>query len=194
MALSHRIAQLRRQRGWSQEELAEHMGVSRQAVSKWESGRGAPDVSLWAALSAVLGADVLKLLRGELAPNRPDTGRMDRIRFYVCPGCGNILTSTSGAALSCCGRRLSPLSPAPVDAAHAVREEETDGERYVTVAHEMSKEHYLLFAACVCADRVFLQRLYPEQNPAFRLPRMGRGGWLYFYCVRHGLFETPLAI
>ena len=38
MALSHRIAQLRRQRGWSQEELAEHMGVSRQAVSKWESG------------------------------------------------------------------------------------------------------------------------------------------------------------
>lgn len=36
--LSDRILELRRQRGWSQEELAERMEVSRQAVSKWESG------------------------------------------------------------------------------------------------------------------------------------------------------------
>lgn len=38
MTLSEKILMLRKQKGWSQEELAEQLGVSRQSVSKWESG------------------------------------------------------------------------------------------------------------------------------------------------------------
>ena len=63
MALSHRIAQLRRQRGWSQEELAEHMGVSRQAVSKWESGQALPDLSRVVEMSEVFSVTTDYLLK-----------------------------------------------------------------------------------------------------------------------------------
>ena len=44
MAISDKIQELRKQNGMSQEQLAEKMGVSRQAVSKWESGICAPDI------------------------------------------------------------------------------------------------------------------------------------------------------
>ena len=38
MTIGEKIQNMRKARGWSQEELAEHIGVSRQAVSRWESG------------------------------------------------------------------------------------------------------------------------------------------------------------
>ena len=44
MTMGEKIALLRRQRAWSQEELAEKLGVSRQSVSKWESGGSIPDL------------------------------------------------------------------------------------------------------------------------------------------------------
>ena len=53
----------------------------------------------------------------------------------------------------------------------------------------MSKEHYICFAAWVCDDRIWFQRLYPEQSPSFRVPIMKGGGSLYIYCVEHGLFK-----
>ena len=45
MSLSEKILMLRKQKGWSQEELAEQLGVSRQSVSKWESGTSLPDLN-----------------------------------------------------------------------------------------------------------------------------------------------------
>ena len=51
--LSDRILELRRQRGWSQEELAERMEVSRQEVSKWESGQTAPELDRILELSRI---------------------------------------------------------------------------------------------------------------------------------------------
>ena len=44
MILADKIMQLRKQKGWSQEELAEKLGISRQSVSKWESGMSVPDL------------------------------------------------------------------------------------------------------------------------------------------------------
>ena len=45
MILADKIIDLRKKNGWSQEELAEQLGVSRQSVSKWESGMSVPDLN-----------------------------------------------------------------------------------------------------------------------------------------------------
>ena len=94
------IEHLRQEKGLTQKEVAEQLNISNKTVSKWECGKGAPDVSLWEGLSVILGADILKLLQGELNPNRLDIGKIENIRFYVCPSCGNILTSTGKADIS----------------------------------------------------------------------------------------------
>ena len=183
------ILLLRKEKGLTQQQLADQLNISNKTISKWECGSGAPDVSLWEELSAVLGADVLKLLQGELTPNRLDTGKIDNIRFYVCPNCGNILTSTGKTNISCCGRRLAPLLPFEGNLELDINVEEMDMDYYVSVKHDMSKDHYISFAAYVCDDRLWFQRLYPEQSPAFHIPIMKNGGNLYLYCVEHGLYR-----
>ena len=69
--------------------------------------------------------------------------------------------------------------------------EDIDGEFYITFPHEMTKQHYIAFAAYAGCDRVHLVKLYPEQDPSVRLPRIG-GGMLYFYCSRDGLMRIKL--
>ena len=63
MKLSEKIAGERKKRGWSQEELAERLGVSRQAVSKWESGQSVPDLTKILGLSEVFGVTTDYLLK-----------------------------------------------------------------------------------------------------------------------------------
>ncbi len=189
MKVGKLILQLRTDKGLTQKQIADQLNISNKTISKWECGLGCPDVSLWEKLANVLGADILKLLHGELNPNRPDVGRMDRIQFYVCPTCGNILTSTGAASIACCGRQLQPLRPAVADPSHAPVVEVVEDEYYAAVEHEMRREHYLLFAACVNDDRVWFNRLYPEQSPAFRFPNMRNGASLYLYCTKHGLMR-----
>lgn len=185
------IFSLRKEKGLTQRELAEQVGVSDKAVSKWERGQGCPDVSLLGGLSRVLGVNIEQILSGELGSNDRDGGTMKRLKFYVCPECGNVLTATGEAEVSCCGRRLSALEAEPAGEAHRARVEEMDGEWYVTLNHEMRKEHFLEFAAVVFYDRMLLTRLYPEQDAALRVPWI-RGGKLYVYCTRHGLMEQKL--
>lgn len=183
------IEHLRKEKGLTQKEVAEQLNISNKTVSKWECGKGAPEVSLWDGLSVILGADILKLLQGELNPNRLDIGKIENIRFYVCPSCGNILTSTGKAGISCCGRRLSPLSAVTEITGHEISVEEMDTDYFITIKHDMSKKHYISFAAYVYDDRIWFQRLYPEQSPAFRMPVMKGGGNLYLYCTKDGLFK-----
>ena len=52
------IAQLRKEKGLTQQNIAHALNISNKTVSKWECGLGCPDVSLWADLSAILGADM----------------------------------------------------------------------------------------------------------------------------------------
>lgn len=186
------IRQFRKEKGMTQQQVADALRISNKTVSKWESGLGCPDPALWEDLSAVLGADILKLLQGRLTPNRKDVGKMEKARFYVCPVCGNILVSTGKASISCCGRKLEPLVPSPCTKEHKPVVREIDLEYYVTADHEMSKEHYISFAAAVFHDRIYINRLYPEQNPEFRLPMVRRRGELYLYCTKHGLQKCGL--
>ena len=178
MKIGQLILQLRTEKGLTQQQLADRLQVSNKAVSKWETGNGVPDSSLWTELSTVLGADLSKLLQGEPRPNRPDVGRMDRTRFYVCPFCGNILTSTGAAVISCCGRSLAPLTPKSCDEAPGISVAEIDLDYYVELRHEMRKDHYISFAAYVQDSFFWFQRLYPEQSPAFRMPVMRANGTL----------------
>ena len=73
MSLGERIASYRKKAGYSQEGLAEQLGVSRQAVSKWETGEATPDAERIIALAKVLGVttDALLLEREEPAPIHP---------------------------------------------------------------------------------------------------------------------------
>ncbi len=180
------IARLRKEKKLTQKNIADALGIQSKTVSKWECGLGCPDLSLWPELSAILGVDMKPMMEGEITSNKPDSGNIDKIRFYVCPSCGNILVSTGSASIFCCGRKLEYILP--MDSAEAIKMtvEEMDTDYYIIFDHPMTKEHYISFVALVKSDRVFFNRLYPEQSPTTRFPII-MGGKLYVYCVRDGL-------
>jgi len=184
--IGHLIAQLRKERGLTQQNIAHALNISNKTVSKWECGLGCPDVSLWADLSAILGADMSQMMEGEITLNRPDEGNVDKIRFYVCPSCKNVLVSTGSASIFCCGRKLKQLVLQQEENAPHISAEIIDVDYYITIEHEMTREHFILFAAYVKSNKVFLTRLYPEQSATVRIPYI-TDGKLYLYCVSHGL-------
>lgn len=180
------IQRLRRERGMTQKALADALHISDRTVSKWERGAGCPDVSLLGGLSAVLKVDMEKILKGDLEQNAVDGGNMKKIKFYVCPDCGNILFCTGENEISCCGRKLAPLARQEEDSGHSIQMEEIEDDFYVTLQHEMSKQHYITFIAYASYDRVLFIKLYPEQAAQARFPKM-HGGVLYACCNKHGL-------
>lgn len=184
------IAHLRKEKGMTQKDLADELGVLNKTVSKWECGLGCPDLSYWSDLSVILGVDMVQMMEGEITSNKPDSGNIDKIHFYVCPTCGNILVSTGSASIFCCGRKLEYLHLTEKAEEIEISIEESDIDYYITFNHPMEKEHYISFAAYVKSDRVLLNRLYPEQSPAFRIP-ISSGGKLYLYCINHGLKVYP---
>ena len=186
------ILRLRKERGLTQKALAEQLHVSEQAVSKWERGLGCPDVGLLPSLARIFGVGVERLLDGNLAPNDQDGGNMRRLRFYVCPDCGNILTATGAGEFHCCGRKLEPLTAQKADEAHRAKVEEIEEDWYITFSHPMEKGHFFRFAAYVATERVLLVRLYPEQGGELRIPQLRGGGKLYLCCSRDGLFEVKI--
>lgn len=182
------IAALRREQNMTQKELAELLYLSDRTISKWERGAGLPDASLWRDLAEVLGIAVPELLAGERKLNQKDGGNMKHTRFYVCPFCGNILTGTAPAQLVCCGSPLQPLEAKPEDAAHVIEVDTVDGDLYVQMKHDMTKEHYISFIAYLTGDKLYLNRLYPEQDIGVRFPKMG-AGTIYICCSDDGLYR-----
>ena len=185
------IRTLRAERGMTQHMLAETLGVTDQAVSKWERGLGCPDVSLLSGLSQALGVPLEGLLAGDLDKQDPDGGTMRNLSFYLCPQCGNLITATGTPALSCCGRTLEPLAPQKPDQAHHLNVEQVEDEWYLTAPHPMEKGHYISFAALVTGEQVTLVKRWPEWDFQLRLPRRGHGQ-LYWHCTQHGLFRQMI--
>ena len=171
----------------TQRQLAGRLEVSDKAVSKWERGQGCPDVSLLPRLAQTLGVELEGLLSGELSERDQTGGTMKHLNFYVCPTCGNLLTSADEAAVSCCGQKLSPLEAVKAPEEERLTVELIENDYFITSSHPMTKEHYVSFAALVTGDTLILKRLYPEWDLQTRLPRIGHGK-LYWYCVQHGLF------
>lgn len=185
------ILGLRKEKGLTQRQLADALNISDKTISKWERGQGCPDVSLLQELSDVLAVNVEKILLGDLEPNSADGGNMNRIKFYVCSSCGNVITSTGEAEISCCGRKMSALIPKPCDENHRLNIESIEEDYYITFAHEMSKKHYLNFIAYISYDRVLFIKLYPEQAGEVRFPKQ-YGGLIYFGCNQHGLWVNEV--
>lgn len=158
------IKALRERKGLTQKQLAEQILVSDKAVSKWETGKGLPDLSLLEPLAKALGVSVAELLSGEYRTNANRAGNLLRSQWYVCPVCGNVVYALG----------------------------QVEDDYYVTLDHPMSKGHFLSFMAYLTTDRVLLQKTYPEQAAAVRFPRLGPGQILA-YCNRHGLFRKKIS-
>ncbi len=180
------IRALREKKKLTQSALADKIGVSDKAVSKWETGRGLPDITLLEPLAAALGVSVIELMRGEPVVNRNVSANMRRGALYVCPVCGNVLHSLGAAVVSCCGVALPPLEAEEPDAAHEIAIEPVEDEFYVSLRHAMTRGHHISFLAFASDERFELVKLYPEGDAAARFSLRG-GGWLYAYCNRHGL-------
>ena len=202
------IRALRERAGMTQRHLADQLGITDKAVSKWETDRGLPDITLVEPLACALGVSVAELLSGEQIVNVNRAGNLLRAKFYVCPLCGNVIHATGEASISCCGIALPVLEvenavdgripAAPENAAaadpsvHLPQVEVADGEVYLTMEHPMGKDHFISFMAYVTTDQVFFRKLYPEQTADARFPYRGLG-IIFAYCNRHGLFacRTP---
>ena len=185
------IKTLREKRNLTQADLAEKIGVSSKTISKWETAKGLPDISLLQPLAQALGISVIELMNGEPISNQNVSANMLRSKFYVCPMCGNVVHSTGNSVISCCGITLPALEADEADAEHRITVEQVEDERFVTVNHPMTKQHYISFLAYVTSDRIQLMKLYPEGNAQTRFQPRGFG-MLYWYCNHHGLFRKKL--
>jgi len=185
------IKRLRETKKMTQAELAEKIDVSPKTVSKWETARGLPDISLLDPLAAALDVSVMELMSGNTVVNRNVSANLLRSRFYVCPVCGNILHAMGEAVISCCGVTLPPLDAEEADDTHRVTLEPVEDEQFVVVHHPMTKQHYISFLAYVTSDKLQLVKLYPEGNAECRF-RFRGVGYLYWYCNRHGLMRQKV--
>ena len=118
----------------TQEELAQKINVSSKAVSKWETGRGFPDIGLLEILAKALDVSVIELLSGANIQNKNRAADMRKCRFYVCPVCANVIQATGEAVVSCCGITLPPLEAEEPDEDHKIYVERQDGEYYGEVS------------------------------------------------------------
>ncbi len=185
------IKALREAAKLTQSQLAERLSVSDKTVSKWETGRGYPDITLLEPIAAALRVSVAELLSGRTVVNTNVSANMRRCHFYVCPLCGNVLHSMGQAAVSCHGVTLPPLEAEEAEGSHAITVEAVEDEYLVTVNHPMTQQHHLLFLAAVSDDRLQLIRLYPEGPAQTRIQRGGVRA-VYACCNRDGLFKQDL--
>ena len=185
------IKQFRTELHLTQKQLAEKLCVSDKAVSKWERGHGCPDISLLAALAEVFGTDIRVLLSGEIGRNESEKGNMKKLKFYICKQCGNIITATSEAAVTCCGSFLTAAEPREASEEEKLRTEDIGGEWFISSAHPMTKEHYISFVAYIGDSTVMLFKQYPEWDLQVTMP-LFRSGKFVWYCTECGLLYQKI--
>lgn len=188
---SETIRALRERKALTQKQLAEKLCISDKTISKWENGKGLPDISLLEDLARALGVSLTELMTGDLQTNENRSANLRRMGFYVCPVCGNVITAVGKGSFSCCGIPLPVQEAQPEDNAHTITVEPVEDEICVTIAHPMTKSHYISFIAWVSNDRAELVKLYPEQDITVRFKKRGHGT-VYAYCNRDGLFSRRL--
>ena len=185
------IKRLREAKGITQSQLAEQIGVGSKAVSKWETAKGLPDITLIEPLAKALGVSVMELMSGDTVINKNTSSNILRSKFCVCPVCGNIIRTTGDAVISCCGITLPPLEAEETDGEHTITVEKVEDEHFITINHEMTKTHFISFAAYLTSDRVQFVKFYPEGNAETRFQLRGRG-YIYIYCNKHGLMKMKV--
>ncbi len=182
------IKELREKNHLTQLQLSEILGVSDKTVSKWETGKGYPDITLLEPIAGSFGVSVTELISGNTIHNENVSANMMRSKFYVCPVCGNVIHSMGEAAIHCHGIGLMPLEAETTDEHHMVFVERVEDEYYVRIDHSMTKEHYISFAAAASSDDMQMVKLYPEGSAEARFKIRGVRR-IFFYCNRDGLFS-----
>jgi DNA-binding XRE family transcriptional regulator/desulfoferrodoxin (superoxide reductase-like protein) len=185
------IRELREKNKMTQVQLAEKIGVSDKTVSKWETAKGYPDITLLEPIAEVFKISVTELISGNTVHNANVSANMLRSKFYVCPVCGNVIHSMGEAAIQCHGILLTPLEAEPADERHMLSIERVEDEYYVRIDHSMTKEHYISFAAAASSDEMQMVKLYPEGNAEARFKIRGVRR-IFYYCNRDGLFSRSL--
>ncbi len=181
------IKEMREKNKMTQLQFADRIGVSDKTVSKWETAKGYPDITLLEPIADALGISVTELISGQQIRNANVSANMIHSKFYVCPVCGNVIHSMGETVIHCHGIQLNPSQAENSDENHMVFVERIEDEYYVRIDHEMTKMHYISFIAAVSSDRCQLVKLYPEGEAEARF--MIRGvKKIYFYCNRDGLF------
>ena len=181
------IKELRMKRNLTQKELATELGVSDKTISKWETGKGLPDIGMVEDLANVLNVSIAELFTGNIVNNENVSANMRKVNFYVCPICGNVISAIGEGNYSCHGIVLPKAEVEDLDENHEILFEEIDGEYYVSMQHDMSKKHFISFFAYVTSNVFQMVKLYPEQMAECRFMKRGHG-IVYGYCNRHGLF------
>lgn len=181
------IKQLREKNKMTQLQLAEKLGVSDKTVSKWETAKGYPDITLLEPIADAFSISVTELISGNTVQNSNVSANMTKSKFYVCPICGNVIHSMGEAVINCHGVLMTAAEPEETDENHKISIERIEDEYYVQIEHEMTKNHYISFIAAVSSDRIQMVKLYPEGNAEARFKISGVKRIL-FYCNRDGMF------
>ena len=182
------IKELREKYHLTQAELAEKLNISDKTVSKWETAKGYPDISLLEPIAKIFDISVTELISGNAVKNMNVSANMLRSKFYVCPVCGNSIHSMGEAVIQCHGIILTPCQVEKTDENHMIFVERVEDEYYIRIDHEMTKKHYISFIAGLSSDKAQIVKLYPEGNAEARLKINGVKKIL-FYCNRDGLFS-----
>lgn len=185
------IRELREKNELTQSELAEKLGVSDKTISKWETGKGYPDISLLEPIAKVFGVSITELLSGNAIENVNVSANILRSKFYVCPVCGNSFHAMGEAVIHCHGVQLMPCQPEETDENHMIFIEKVEDEYYVRIEHEMTKKHYISFVAAISPDTLQMTKLYPEGNAEARF-KMRAVKKILFYCNKDGLFSINI--
>lgn len=182
------IKELREKNKMTQLQLSEKLGVSDKTVSKWETGKGYPDITLLEPIAEAFRISVTELISGNTIHNANVSANMLKTKFYVCPVCGNVIHSMGEIAVHCHGIQLEPLEAEITDEKHMVFIERVEDEYYVRIDHSMTKEHYISFVAASSSDGIQMVKLYPEGSSEARFKISGVRR-IFFYCNRDGLFS-----
>lgn len=185
------IRELREKHKMTQVQLAEKLRVSDKTVSKWETGKGYPDITLLEPIAEAFRISVAELISGVPVTNANVSANMLRSKFYVCPVCGNIVHSMGEALVHCHGLQLIPLEAELSDEDHMIFVERAEDEYYIRIDHSMTKTHYISFIAALSSDGIQMVRLYPEGEAQARVKIRGVKKIL-FYCNRDGLFSLDV--
>lgn len=175
----------------TQLQLAEILGVSDKTVSKWETGKGYPDITLLEPIADAFSVSVTELISGNTVYNSNVSANVLKSKFYICPICGNVIHSMGEAVIHCHGVLMTSAEPEEANENHKVFIEKVEDEYFVRLEHDMTKSHYISFVAAESSDRLQMVKLYPEGNAETRFKIHGVKRIL-FYCNRDGLFFMEL--
>lgn len=178
------IKKLREKMGLTQVDLASKLYISPKTISKWETGKGFPDITLLEALSKTLNVSLTELFSGEQITNTNVHANMLNSKIYICPICGNVIFSIGESVVSCHGIELIPEESENTKLDCQIIEDEI----YINISSPMTKDDHISFIAGVGCDRIDFIKLYLEGPAEARLKIRGLK-YIYYYSNRNGLFR-----